>query len=331
MILSKDEIKKRISESYELPNHVKQSIPEPVVSVCVATCQHVNFIEPCVEGVLMQQATFRWELLIGEDCSTDGTRKKVFEYARKYPDKIRVITADHHAGKKANKQRLLLAARGKYIAPLDGDDYWTDPEKLQKQVDFLEENPDYYMCYHSYKTMKDNKISRIILPKRGRDYTADELIATPAGIAVATKLIRNIYASPVNDDIIEFYNDYDMNMIMGAFGACKFLPGIRPSIRRVHPGGEFTSRSDKNKTFTIINLKTHVYKYFFGKGDEHRTMIAIRALHDALQNNRNQIYPGYKRFKLGRSRIHIVYGGMWFEVHYRRFLSSIKRRIKQVF
>ncbi len=83
--------------------------------------------------------------------------------------------------------------------------------------------------------------------------------------------------------------------------------------------------------FTAINMKAHVYKYFFGKGDEHRTMIAIRALHDALQNNRNQIYPGYKRFRIDRSGIQIVYGGIWFEVHYRHFLSSIKRRIKQVF
>ena len=329
MAKPKKEITKCINDSYELPNNVKNAVPAPVVSVCIATHQHVNFIEACIDGALIQQADFGWEILVGEDCSKDGTREKVLEYADKYPDKIRVVTADYNVGQKANKQRLLLAARGKYIAPLDGDDYWTDPQKLQKQVDFLEKNPTYYMCYHSYRTMKDDKLSRIVLPKRGRDYTADELIATPGGIAVTTKLVRNIYAKPTNDDVIEFFDDYDMNMIMGTFGPCKFLHYIKPSIRRLHPGGDHTSKTQKQKLYTIANVKIRSYRYFLSKNDEHRTMIALKALYETLHKKRSEIHPDQKTFRFSRTGIQIVFGGIWFELYFKPFLLSIKQRLKK--
>jgi glycosyltransferase involved in cell wall biosynthesis len=137
-----------VRDSYELPNNVINKVPKPMVSVLTTTFQHVNFIKDCIEGVLSQKTTFPIEYLIGEDFSTDGTREIVFEYAKKYPDIIRVITADYNMHKyKGNSRRLKLNARGKYIAICEGDDCWTDLYKLQKQVDFLETHPDYGLIH----------------------------------------------------------------------------------------------------------------------------------------------------------------------------------------
>jgi len=121
---------------------------KPVVSVCVQTYQHVNYIKDCLDGILMQKTTFPSEILLGEDASTDGTREVCIEYAEKYPKKIRLFLHHRKNNIKINGSPTgrfnflynLYSARGKYIAICEGDDYWTDPYKLQKQVDFLDVN-----------------------------------------------------------------------------------------------------------------------------------------------------------------------------------------------
>lgn len=147
MILSLEEIENRIADSYELPNKVVEEISEPIVSVRTSTYNHAPYIKQCIEGVLMQKTTFPFEFIIGEDFSTDETRDIVFEYAKKYPNIIRVVTADYNVGSKANGQRCIRRCRGKYVAICEGDDYWIDPLKLQKQVEFLEKNPEYGLIF----------------------------------------------------------------------------------------------------------------------------------------------------------------------------------------
>ena len=129
----------------------------PMVSVVCITYNHKQYIRDAIEGFLMQETNFKIEILIGEDCSTDGTREIVFDYKKKYPDLIRVITSDANVGMNANGIRTLNAARGKYIALCEGDDYWTDPLKLQKQVDFLESHSDYCLVYSDFNVLIDKK------------------------------------------------------------------------------------------------------------------------------------------------------------------------------
>ena len=113
---------------------------EILVSVCMITYNHENYIKETIEGVLMQKTNFPIELIIGEDCSTDNTRKIVLEYADKYPNIIRPLLPEKNLGMMNNFIETMQTATGKYIALCEGDDYWTDPYKLQKQVDFLEAN-----------------------------------------------------------------------------------------------------------------------------------------------------------------------------------------------
>ena len=99
----------------------------------------------------MQKTSFAYEIVLAEDCSTDGTREICMEYAAMYPDIIHYIWSENNVGAVENEARAIRAAKGKYIALCEGDDYWTDPKKLQKQVDFLESHPEYSVTFHRYK------------------------------------------------------------------------------------------------------------------------------------------------------------------------------------
>jgi glycosyltransferase involved in cell wall biosynthesis len=141
----------------------------PFVSVCVQTYQHVAYIKDCLEGILMQQTNFPFEILLGEDQSNDGTRELCIEYAKKHSDKIRLFL--HHRennikikGRPTGRFNFLFnlfCSRGKYIAMCEGDDYWTDPLKLQKQVDNMEMNSNVNICSHQSVKI-DDKMKRQI-------------------------------------------------------------------------------------------------------------------------------------------------------------------------
>ena len=114
----------------------------PLISVGMITYNHEPYIAQAIEGVVKQETEYSFELIIGEDCSTDGTMEIVLEYQKKYPDIIRVITSDKNVGVKKNGYRTRKGGRGKYIAFCEGDDYWHRSDKLQKQVDYLESHPE---------------------------------------------------------------------------------------------------------------------------------------------------------------------------------------------
>jgi glycosyltransferase involved in cell wall biosynthesis len=117
-------------------------VTQPLVSVGIITYNHAPYIAQAIEGALQQKVSFPFEVVIGEDCSTDGTRGIVFEYQRRYPELIRVITSDENIGAVQNSYRTGKAYRGKYVAFCEGDDYWHSPDKLQKQVEYLEVHPE---------------------------------------------------------------------------------------------------------------------------------------------------------------------------------------------
>ncbi len=122
----------------------------PLVSILMVTYNHERFIARAIEGATQQETDFPFELVIGEDCSTDRTREIVSEYAERYPDVIRVITSDSNVGMRQNSIRTRRACRGKYISTCDGDDYWHNPTKLQKQADYLEDNPNCGLVFSDY-------------------------------------------------------------------------------------------------------------------------------------------------------------------------------------
>lgn len=121
----------------------------PLVSIDCITYNHAPYLRQCLDGMVMQQTDFRFEILIHDDASTDGTQDIIREYEARYPDIIKPIyqTENQYSkGLSISRTFNFPRARGKYVALCEGDDYWTDPYKLQKQVDFLETHPEYTMC-----------------------------------------------------------------------------------------------------------------------------------------------------------------------------------------
>ena len=130
-----------------------------VVSIWMVTYNHEPFIAKAIDSVLMQETNFDFHIFLGEDCSTDNTATVCKDYANKYPDKITLYSHKDNVGATRNGQVIYKAcfeSGAKYIAMLEGDDYWTDPNKLQKQVDFLEMNED-FVCVGGKVSIKDTR------------------------------------------------------------------------------------------------------------------------------------------------------------------------------
>jgi glycosyltransferase involved in cell wall biosynthesis len=122
-------------------------MPTPLASVCMVTYNHEPYIAQAIEGALHQETDFPFEIVVGEDCSTDRTGDIVAQLQREHPDTVRVTTSSQNVGSCANNLRTERACRGEFVAYCEGDDYWHDPRKLQKQVAFLRANPSYGLIH----------------------------------------------------------------------------------------------------------------------------------------------------------------------------------------
>jgi glycosyltransferase involved in cell wall biosynthesis len=332
--LSAEKIEQCINDSYELPNKSLESVQEPMVSVVTLAYNHAVFIENCLKGVLMQQTTFPIEFVIGEDCSTDQTMEIICKYAKEYPETIRIITADYNVGMYANAARCVNMARGKYIALCEGDDYWTDPYKLQKQVNFLEENPDYVICYHDCIIKSFDSGKEKIAPKQKKDYTAEELVATPKQIETATKLFRNVMNKPNNKFPIENYYDYFLNAYLGTYGKCKYLSSIKPSVYNKNSGGSWSSLDKKMQLYEVINTYNDIYRYFLNRYKTEQdndlwVKIRLRVIKEFLMKSWDRIDPENNRFYVSSSYTRIAFKGFSIELYYKPIVNRVSRKIKR--
>ena len=199
-----------------------------MASVCMLTYNHENFISQAIKGVLMQKTNFPIELVIGEDYSTDNTRKICIDYKEKYPDKIKLLLPDNNLGMIPNFITTLYACTGKYIALCEGDDYWTDPLKLQKQVDFLEANEDFSICFHAVKILKEREktiVDDFITPEMP-DVTDiyrlayGNYIHTPSVVFRRNEEVVKSMATLLSLSI----GDYPLHMLNAKYGKIKKLP-----------------------------------------------------------------------------------------------------------
>lgn len=211
----------------------------PIVSVLAMTYNHELYIAQALEGILMQKTNFDFDIVVGEDCSTDNTRKIVLEYADKYPGKFKLLLHEHNIGAIANQIAVIKSCTGKYIAICEGDDYWTDPLKLQKQVDFLEANNDYSMCYHRVNELFMNgRCLPDIINKSNKEQTFTiydlaraNFIHTPSVIFRKdhiNKLPNWFNESPVGD--------YPLHMLNAKYGKIKYLPELMAVYRNLGQG-----------------------------------------------------------------------------------------------
>ena len=169
----------------------------PLVSVCMTTYNHEKFISQAIESVLCQRTTFGVEVVIGEDCSTDNTLAICRQYEAQYPDRVRVIASKNNIGMHANYRRTIEACRGKYVAMCDGDDWFTDENKLQIQVEELE-NSGAAMCYTRSERRGEDGSSAIYPEGRLHSSIGDMLILNTA---------ENCTTLALKSKILDYYSE----------------------------------------------------------------------------------------------------------------------------
>lgn len=142
---------------------------KPLVSVALVTYNHGPYIARALDSIMEQRCDFDFEVVVGDDCSTDATRAIVEIYMRRYPGQVRLLHRETNLGSQRNVAETLKACEGEYIAYLDGDDYWTHPKKLQRQYNALFDNPEAPLVFHSSRMLYDHcKPGLLAPPKKGK-------------------------------------------------------------------------------------------------------------------------------------------------------------------
>ena len=234
------------------------------VSICMITYNHEKFIAHAIEGILMQEVCFDYEIVIGEDISTDRTREIVLEHEQKHPDRIRVLKRDaaesdsdraRGFGGKQNFLNTLRECRGEYVALLDGDDYWTDSHKLQKQVEFLERHPECSLCFHNAEMFYDDG-SQPSVNLRPADQktisTVEDILAGMVPIP-CTVMFRNNLLGELPESFDSVANgDWMLSVLLAEHGNVGYLNEVMAAYR-IHPGGIWSRLTAQQRLNGHIN------------------------------------------------------------------------------
>ena len=222
---------------------------EILLSVCMVSYNQEAYVRDALDSVLMQKTNFEYEIIVSDDCSKDNTVLVVKEYYDQYPNKIRILTGDKNLGYPNNQRRSLEAAKGKYIALCDSDDYWTDPYKLQKQIDYLETHPECAICFHNVMHIYDGNVApRSLLNPLDfpTELTAEDMITRKWFLPTNSEVFRREYLSFPDwyDSVLHI--DYVLNLLMSFRGTLHYMPDVMAvyrhtalSVNAQHNDGEY--------------------------------------------------------------------------------------------
>jgi len=240
----------------------------PLLSVCLIIYNHVNYIRDAIEGVLMQKVNFNWELIIADDFSIDGTRELILEYKNKYPDFITLILQEKNVGAAQNWIDLITKPISKYIAYFEGDDYWTDPLKLQKQVDFLEGNPDFSLSFHNalIKWEDDSLPDKLFCPPNQKEISTIDDVIKGWFIPSASMVFRTEVIRPLPNWFKTIYNgDYALHLLAAYKGKIGYINKPMAIYRKANGSLSFSVgqnieyiNSQIINLLKLINLHTYL-------------------------------------------------------------------------
>ncbi|MBP7509335.1 MAG: glycosyltransferase [Prolixibacteraceae bacterium] len=240
----------------------------PLVSICCLTYNHEPYIKQCLDGFLMQKTNFPFEILIHDDASVDNTQNIIKNYELKHSDIIKPIYQKENQYSKGigvSRVYQFPRAKGKYIAMCEGDDYWIDPYKLQKQVDFLETHPEYVFSFHDSIILNQRTgEKRMRIGDRQIDNTVDlKSLIIQKNIPTASIVFRNFldYAQ-LPDWIGKISNgDYGLCVLLAEEGPGKYLPEAM-SVYRIHEGGVWSSKGFEFTHSANIIFYKYLLDYF---------------------------------------------------------------------
>jgi glycosyltransferase involved in cell wall biosynthesis len=215
------------------------------VSVVILTYNQKAFIGKAIESALAQETDFDFEILVGDDCSTDGAQEVITSYQNAYPSKVKAVLHSKNLGQNGlfNTIETLKLAQGRYIAPMDGDDYWTNTHKLQKQVDFMESHPDFSACFHnSLVTYEDGSASHELnTPGQKTVVTIEDLIGEDEIWFMATSAVmfKNGLMYYPEWFLQSTSGDIPRYVILAKQGPIGYVPGVMSVYRKNRGGASF--------------------------------------------------------------------------------------------
>lgn len=219
---------------------------KPLVSISCITYNHELYIRDSLEGMLMQQCDFDFEILIHDDASTDNTQKIIKEYQEKYPNIIKPIFQkenQYSKGKRGfNATYNFTRAIGRYIALCEGDDYWTDPLKLQKQVSFLENNPSVVLCTHQVNRVNERNqfLEEVDILYKSTEYSSLEMLHK--SFRPLSMVFRRVNLTYSDDLLLAPYGDVVLIALLSQHGSAVELNFIGANYR-IHEGGVYSSNN----------------------------------------------------------------------------------------
>ena len=238
------------------------------VSILMTTYNQEKFVTQAIDSILMQETSFSYEVVISEDASSDKTRDIVLEFQKRYPDKIRLLLRDRvdaerdrlkGIGGKGGFVNGLKACKGMYVALLDGDDYWTDAKKLQKQVDFLEAHDECVICFHNATILSEAGEEDALLcpPDQKETSTIEDLLAGNFMFSGSVLFRRGLF-----DELPGWFNntrtgDWALHAINAKYGKIGYLNEVMATYR-VHAGGFWSLRQRSRQLRTSIEVLDNI-------------------------------------------------------------------------
>lgn len=292
-----------------LDSSEKSTDNKPLVSILCQTFNHGLYIRQCLDGLMMQNTSFPFEVLIHDDASTDGTADIIKEYETKYPAIIKPIyqiVNQFSQGKKVFSRIQLPRAKSKYLALCEGDDYWTDPYKLQKQIDFLEKNSEYGLIYSKVKCFdqETNKFERE--PWGGPSTKFDALIIRNTIPTLTTVFRTDICRQYLEEIKPERYNwklgDYPLWLYFAMKSRVFFLNEITGVYRISKNSISHCSDMEKQEAYikSIYAIKNHLLEFSkinFNRQELNEALFECLGTNALLMNNRHLAYDYFSQIR----------------------------------
>lgn len=261
----------------------------PLVSICCISFNQANYISETIGGFLCQKTNFPFEIIIGDDASTDGTQKILEEYAIKYNPLIRLIFNKKNKGAISNLTNVASQAKGKYIAFCEGDDYWHEPNKLQLQIDFLETNPDYSICCHDYNINIDGNIFETDQKIKFDCLNIEEYSKTLPNIQTLTVVFRNSLNPLIPENLLDkVTGTVFIYLRLADIGKIKFFDH-QMATYRIHSSGIWSGKTERQRTEMALQNIEAMHDFFSARPDIARDLANRHAFQSITFANRSLV------------------------------------------
>jgi glycosyltransferase involved in cell wall biosynthesis len=287
---------------------IRATISRMKLSVMMVTHNHERFIAQALDSILAQRVNFDYEIVVAEDCSTDSTREILMDFHRRYPRRIVPLLRQHNLGVLRNFGSAITSCAGQYMAFLEGDDYWTCADKLQRQVDFLDTHPDFAICCHRVRFLEETASAQPdLFPSRPAGaYTLEDLLRGNFVMTCSTVLRRNLIPSLPRWFFKMKLGDWPLFALVAQHGKIELMDGVM-AVYRVHSGSSWSSLPPATRLRESAKMLRALDKHL---GFQHSKVIRNTIAHPYLELALSARLNG-NRTQTGKHLVSCLRNGGW--------------------